>query len=176
MVILQLYEKIKVPVDWEHRVNHPPFKAGVGHLKKVEGVRVTSLCLPIQALHFIIRHGVIICTNRVDVCVHGRLKTVTMLWSWGRRKHIFLWWELADRICTMETQPWPWHWCGSWWGGDSFLMVKLRFMFSQNLLVSTLRILELLFRPVQEEGAVALLQNVSCCHFCVPFSAGVYDK
>ncbi|XP_028272368.1 plastin-2-like isoform X2 [Parambassis ranga] len=36
MVILQLYEKIKVPVDWDNRVNHPPFKAGVGHLKKIE--------------------------------------------------------------------------------------------------------------------------------------------
>ncbi|XP_026214383.1 plastin-2-like [Anabas testudineus] len=37
MVILQLYEKIKVPVDWDHRVNHPPFKGvGGGHLKKVE--------------------------------------------------------------------------------------------------------------------------------------------
>ncbi|XP_034545303.1 plastin-3-like [Notolabrus celidotus] len=36
MVILQLYERIKVPVDWDSRVNHPPFKAVVGHLKKIE--------------------------------------------------------------------------------------------------------------------------------------------
>ncbi|XP_017278623.1 plastin-2 isoform X1 [Kryptolebias marmoratus] len=37
MVILQLYEKIKVPVDWTGRVNHPPFKGvGGGHLKKIE--------------------------------------------------------------------------------------------------------------------------------------------
>ncbi|XP_031732286.1 plastin-3-like [Anarrhichthys ocellatus] len=36
MVILQLYERIKVPVDWDSRVNHPPFKGiGGGHLKKV---------------------------------------------------------------------------------------------------------------------------------------------
>ncbi|XP_037531340.1 plastin-3 [Nematolebias whitei] len=36
VVILQLYEKIKVPVDW-NRVNHPPFKGvGGGHLKKIE--------------------------------------------------------------------------------------------------------------------------------------------
>lgn len=36
MVILQLYEKIKVPVDWDNRVNLPPFKGvGGGHLKKV---------------------------------------------------------------------------------------------------------------------------------------------
>lgn len=35
LVILQLYERIKVPVDW-NRVNHPPFKGvGGGHLKKV---------------------------------------------------------------------------------------------------------------------------------------------
>ncbi|XP_070692455.1 plastin-3-like isoform X1 [Pempheris klunzingeri] len=37
MVILQLYERIKVPVDWNNRVNHPPFKkVGGGHLKKIE--------------------------------------------------------------------------------------------------------------------------------------------
>uniref|UniRef100_A0AAQ5YT53 Plastin-3 n=1 Tax=Amphiprion ocellaris TaxID=80972 RepID=A0AAQ5YT53_AMPOC len=36
MVILQLYEKIKVPVDWDSRVNLPPFKGGGGHLKKIE--------------------------------------------------------------------------------------------------------------------------------------------
>ncbi|XP_035982987.1 plastin-3 isoform X2 [Fundulus heteroclitus] len=37
IVILQLYEKIKVPVDWDHRVNHPPYKGvGGGHLKKIE--------------------------------------------------------------------------------------------------------------------------------------------
>ncbi|KAM9833165.1 plastin-3-like isoform X1 [Syngnathus typhle] len=35
LVILQLYEKCKVPVDW-NRVNKPPFKAGSGHLKKIE--------------------------------------------------------------------------------------------------------------------------------------------
>ena len=38
MVILQLYEHIKVPVDWDNRVNLPPFKGvGGGHLKKVMG-------------------------------------------------------------------------------------------------------------------------------------------
>uniref|UniRef100_A0A4W6FXS1 Plastin-3 n=1 Tax=Lates calcarifer TaxID=8187 RepID=A0A4W6FXS1_LATCA len=37
MVILQLYEKIKVKVDWDNRVNLPPFKGiGGGHLKKIE--------------------------------------------------------------------------------------------------------------------------------------------
>ncbi|XP_075959358.1 plastin-3-like isoform X1 [Anarhichas minor] len=37
MVILRLYERIKVPVDWDNRVNHPPFKGiGGGHLKKME--------------------------------------------------------------------------------------------------------------------------------------------
>lgn len=34
IVILQLYEKIMVPVEWD-KVNRPPFKAGGGHLKKV---------------------------------------------------------------------------------------------------------------------------------------------
>lgn len=37
MVILQLYERIKVAVDWDNRVNLPPFKGiGGGHLKKIE--------------------------------------------------------------------------------------------------------------------------------------------
>ncbi|XP_056295985.1 plastin-3-like isoform X1 [Pseudoliparis swirei] len=37
MVILQLFEKVKVSVDWECRVNLPPFKGvGAGHLKKRE--------------------------------------------------------------------------------------------------------------------------------------------
>uniref|UniRef100_A0A3Q1FEX5 Plastin-3 n=1 Tax=Acanthochromis polyacanthus TaxID=80966 RepID=A0A3Q1FEX5_9TELE len=36
MVILQLYEKIKVPVDWDSKVNLPPFKGGGGHIKKIE--------------------------------------------------------------------------------------------------------------------------------------------
>uniref|UniRef100_A0AAX7VPV3 Plastin-3 n=1 Tax=Astatotilapia calliptera TaxID=8154 RepID=A0AAX7VPV3_ASTCA len=35
IVILQLYEKIMVPVEWD-KVNRPPFKAGGGHLKKIE--------------------------------------------------------------------------------------------------------------------------------------------
>lgn len=43
MVILQLYEKIKVKVDWNSRVNHPPFKGvGGGHLKKVSAQRKTK--------------------------------------------------------------------------------------------------------------------------------------
>ncbi|MEQ2237514.1 Plastin-3, partial [Ilyodon furcidens] len=37
IVILQLYEKIKVPVDWDNKVNLPPFKGvGGGRLKKIE--------------------------------------------------------------------------------------------------------------------------------------------
>ncbi|XP_057705894.1 plastin-3-like isoform X2 [Corythoichthys intestinalis] len=37
MAILQLYEKSKVQVDWDSKVNMPPFKAvGGGHLKKIE--------------------------------------------------------------------------------------------------------------------------------------------
>lgn len=41
MAILQLYEKSKVPVDWDNRVNMPPFKAvGGGHLKKVQLRRI----------------------------------------------------------------------------------------------------------------------------------------
>ena len=34
MVIFQLYEKIKVPVDWE-RVNKPPYSRLGGNMKKV---------------------------------------------------------------------------------------------------------------------------------------------
>nr|XP_043896906.1 plastin-2-like [Solea senegalensis] len=35
LVILQLYEKSKVPVNWD-RVNRPPFKFGGGSMKKIE--------------------------------------------------------------------------------------------------------------------------------------------
>ena len=35
LVILQLYEKIKVPVDWDHRVNRPPYPKLGAIMKKV---------------------------------------------------------------------------------------------------------------------------------------------
>ena len=36
MVILQLYEKIKVPVDWSNKVNRPPYPKIGTNMKKVE--------------------------------------------------------------------------------------------------------------------------------------------
>ncbi|XP_029918119.1 plastin-3-like [Myripristis murdjan] len=37
MVLFQLYDKIKVPVDWDNRVNKPPFKMqGGGRMKQIE--------------------------------------------------------------------------------------------------------------------------------------------
>lgn len=48
MVILQLYERIKVPVDWDNRVNLPPFKAvGGGHLKKVNVHTAFQIQIPV---------------------------------------------------------------------------------------------------------------------------------
>lgn len=35
MVILQLYEKIKVPVDWNNKVNKPPYPKLGTNMKKV---------------------------------------------------------------------------------------------------------------------------------------------
>ena len=36
MVILQLYEKIKVPVDWSNKVNRPPYPKIGTNMKKVD--------------------------------------------------------------------------------------------------------------------------------------------
>ncbi|XP_068181536.1 plastin-3-like isoform X2 [Antennarius striatus] len=36
LVILQLYDKTNVPVDWDCRVNRPPFKGAGGNMKKIE--------------------------------------------------------------------------------------------------------------------------------------------
>lgn len=35
LVILQLYEKIKVPVDWNNKVNKPPYPKLGTNMKKV---------------------------------------------------------------------------------------------------------------------------------------------
>lgn len=42
MVILQLYEKIKVVVDWNNKVNKPPYPKLGTNMKKVNQVPVTS--------------------------------------------------------------------------------------------------------------------------------------
>lgn len=36
LVILQLYERIKVPVDWDHKVNRPPYPRIGANMKKLE--------------------------------------------------------------------------------------------------------------------------------------------
>uniref|UniRef100_A0A8K9UXA4 Plastin-3 n=1 Tax=Oncorhynchus mykiss TaxID=8022 RepID=A0A8K9UXA4_ONCMY len=36
LVILQLYERIKVPVDWDHKVNRPPYPKLGANMKKLE--------------------------------------------------------------------------------------------------------------------------------------------
>ncbi|KAM4621789.1 plastin-3-like [Polymixia lowei] len=36
LVILHLYERIKIPVDWEHRVNKPPYARISANMKKLE--------------------------------------------------------------------------------------------------------------------------------------------
>lgn len=48
IVIFQLYEKIKVPVDWD-RVNIPPYPKLGSNMKKVTG-RITSQMLTFLSL------------------------------------------------------------------------------------------------------------------------------
>lgn len=36
LVILQLYEKIKIPVDWNNKVNKPPYPKLGTNMKKVD--------------------------------------------------------------------------------------------------------------------------------------------
>lgn len=38
LVILQLYEKIKIPVDWNNRVNKPPYPKLGTNMKKVNDI------------------------------------------------------------------------------------------------------------------------------------------
>lgn len=38
LVILQLYEKIKVPVDWNNKVNKPPYPKLGTNMKKVANI------------------------------------------------------------------------------------------------------------------------------------------
>lgn len=43
LVILQLYERIKVPVDWNNKVNKPPYPKLGANMKKVSDG--TTLCV-----------------------------------------------------------------------------------------------------------------------------------
>lgn len=45
MVIFQLYEKIKVPVDW-NRVNKPPYPKLGGNMKKVQIAGIAPVAMP----------------------------------------------------------------------------------------------------------------------------------
>lgn len=45
LVIFQLYEKIKVPVDW-NRVNKPPYPKLGGNMKKVHEARIAPVLVP----------------------------------------------------------------------------------------------------------------------------------
>lgn len=45
LVIFQLYEKIKVPVDW-NRVNKPPYPKLGGNMKKVQKARIAPVMMP----------------------------------------------------------------------------------------------------------------------------------
>lgn len=45
LVIFQLYEKIKVPVDW-NRVNKPPYPKLGGNMKKVQKAGIAPVVMP----------------------------------------------------------------------------------------------------------------------------------
>ncbi|CAG5993023.1 unnamed protein product, partial [Menidia menidia] len=78
MVILQLYEKIKVPVDWNNRVNLPPFKAvGGGHLKKdlYDGNTTLTLALVWQLMR---RYTL----NVLEDLGHGEVAGDDLIVSW----------------------------------------------------------------------------------------------
>lgn len=48
LVIFQLYEKIKVPVDWD-KVNKPPYPKLGSNMKKVSRVSVTVEMMGLQS-------------------------------------------------------------------------------------------------------------------------------
>lgn len=131
LVILQLYEKIKVPVDWNNKVNKPPYpKLGAnmkkvwilhslpflqnstlwGHVSQSKPAKwVTIFCLDKVLFH----PHLCMC-----VCVFS-WRTVTTLWNWGRPKPISHWWALGGKTWMMGTRLSLSPWSGSSWGGKT---------------------------------------------------------
>uniref|UniRef100_A0A674B4Y7 Plastin-3 n=1 Tax=Salmo trutta TaxID=8032 RepID=A0A674B4Y7_SALTR len=48
LVILQLYEKIKVPVDWTNKVNKPPYPKIGTNMKKVTNFHLEKMCVSLD--------------------------------------------------------------------------------------------------------------------------------
>lgn len=74
MVILQLYEKIKVPVDW-NKVNKPPYPKLGTNMKKVN--QIPLQLFPEQKIAWLLL--------QLLFCAHS-WRTVTMLWNWAKTR------------------------------------------------------------------------------------------
>lgn len=55
-------------------------------------------------------------------CAHS-WRTATMLWIWAKRQSS-LSLASAGRTCSTATTHSLWHWCGSWWGGETLVIIK----------------------------------------------------
>lgn len=87
MVILHLYEKIKVAVDWDNMVNKPPYPTFGTKMKKVREVRARcASAQPRCCWWFYTFNALLWCSWR----------TATTLWRWARPP-TSLWWESGVR-------------------------------------------------------------------------------
>lgn len=124
MVIFNLYEKIKMFVDW-NKVNKPPYPKMGTNMKKVKLHYVWCYkygkkdeCWQGMGGSFVSRPFL----TTIVFCAHS-WRTATMLWIWAKRQSSLLL-ASAGRTCSTATTHSLWHWCGSWWGGETLVIIK----------------------------------------------------
>lgn len=104
LVIMQLFEKINVPVNWK-KVNKRPYPPLGANMKKVKNNNAGQLLGKMKTnvtLLFLLRPS---------------WRTVTTLWSWVGMSLTSLWSASEDKTWTRAVLCTPWRWSGSWWGG-----------------------------------------------------------
>ncbi len=122
LVILQLYEKIKVPVDWNNKVNKPPYPKLGANMKKVFILQSLPFLQNLLSEDTHMQND----WPRERVFLHACVcfcvsswRTVTTLWNWGRPKPISRWWASGGKTWMMGTQRSLSPWSGSSWGGTT---------------------------------------------------------
>ena len=77
MVILQLYEKIKVPVDWSNKVNRPPYPKIGTNMKKVECSASTFSIYKLYLFRPVRLRNTVFCTLWVS-CFYNTLTNIAL--------------------------------------------------------------------------------------------------
>lgn len=113
LVILQLLEKVKVPVNWR-KVNNPPYPYLGGNMKKV-----CKLCKHTHWSDRWVNHLRTTSKWRHNFSSHASWRTVTTLFGWAGMSPASLWSALEERTWMRGVHCTPWRWSGSWWEGTS---------------------------------------------------------